>query len=130
MSEKLSKDEVGILIQAKKIMRAKGLDKDVDVSKICQTAGISRKTGYQWAERYVKSPEEPDGQISQKLRRLEAEHEALKKLYDDVQFENEGRKLAWEIHGVDEMLRSKKTLQAVGKAKSGSLSSHNRACNA
>ena len=65
-------------------MRAKGFDKDVDVSTICQTAGISRKTGYQWAERYVKSPEDPDGQLSQKLGRVEAEHEALKKLYDDV----------------------------------------------
>jgi len=117
MSEKLSKDEVGILIQAKKIMRAKDLDKDVDVSKICQTAGISRKTGYQWAERYVKSPEEPDGQISQKLRRLEAEHEALKKLYDEVRFENEGRKLAWDIHGVDEMLRSKKNTTGSQKSK-------------
>ncbi len=109
MSEKLSKEEVGILIRAKKIMRAKGFDKDVDVSTICQTAGISRKTGYQWAERYVKSPEDPDGQLSQKLGRVEAEHEALKKLYDDVCFENEGRKLAWDIHGVDEMLRLKKS---------------------
>lgn len=108
MSEKLSKEEVGILIRAKKIMRAKGVDKDVDVSTICQTAGISRKTGYQWAERYVNSPEDPDGQLSQKLCRVEAEHEALKKLYDDVCFENEGRKLAWDIHGVDEMLRLKK----------------------
>ncbi len=89
-------------------MRAKGFDKDVDVSTICQTAGISRKTGYQWAERYVNSPEDPDGQLSQKLCRVEAEHEALKKLYDDVCFENEGRKLAWDIHGVDEMLRLKK----------------------
>ncbi|MCP4628644.1 MAG: hypothetical protein GY850_34820 [bacterium] len=88
-------------------MRAKGVDKDVDVSTICQTAGISRKTGYQWAERYVKT-EEPAGQLSQKLDRVEAEHEALKKLYDDVCFENEGRKLAWDIHGVDEMLRLKK----------------------
>lgn len=89
-------------------MRAKGIDKAVDVSAICQTAGISRKTGYQWADRYVKSPEAPDNQLSQKLCRVEAEHEALKKLYDDVCFENEGRKLAWDIHGVDEMLRLKK----------------------
>ncbi len=111
-------------------MRAKGIDKAVDVSTICQTAGISRKTGYQWADRYVKSPEDSDGQVSQKLCRLEAEHEASKKLYDEVQFENEGRKLAWDIHGVDEMLRSKKTLRAVRKAKSGSLSSHTKACNA
>jgi hypothetical protein len=88
-------------------MRAKGVDKDVDVSTICQTAGISRKTGYQWAERYVKT-EDPDGQLSQKLGRVEAKHEALKKLYDDVRFENEGRKLAWDIHGVDELLRLKK----------------------
>jgi hypothetical protein len=117
MSEKLSKEEVGILIRAKKIMRAKGIDKDVDVSTICQTAGISRKTGYQWADRYVKSPEDSDGQLSQKLCRLEAEHEALKKLYDEVQFENEGRKLAWDIHGVDEMLRSKKNTTGSQKSK-------------
>ena len=97
-------------------MRAKGFDKDVDVSTICQTAGISRKTGYQWAERYVKT-EDPDGQLSQKLGRVEAEHEALKKLYDDVRFENEGRKLAWDIHGVDEMLRLKKSTTGSQKSR-------------
>jgi hypothetical protein len=75
-------------------MRAKGIDKAVDVSTICQTAGISRKTGYQWADRYVKSPEDSDDQI-----------------------ENEGRKLAWDIHGVDEMLRSKKNTTGSQKSK-------------
>jgi hypothetical protein len=33
-----------------------------------------------------------------------------KKLFDDVRFENEGRKLAWKIHKVDELLAEKKTL--------------------
>lgn len=98
-------------------MRAKGMDKDVDVSTICQTAGISRKTGYQWADRYVKSPEDSDGQLSQKFCQLEAEHEALKKLYDQVRFENEGRKLAWDIHGVDEMLRLKKNTTGSQKSR-------------
>jgi len=40
---------------------------------------------------------------------LREEHEKLKQLFDDVRFENEGRKLAWKIHKVDELLAEKKS---------------------
>jgi len=32
----------------------------------------------------------------------------LEKSYDDLRFENEGRKIAWRIHGVDEFIAGKK----------------------
>jgi predicted DNA-binding transcriptional regulator AlpA len=80
----------------------------VNVSGICEAAGISRKTGYEWAEKAietsVKRQKDPEGELD----RLKAEHEKLKTDFDQVSFENEGRKLAWEIHEVDKWVASKK----------------------
>ena len=106
MNENLSQEEVGILIRGKKILRAKGLPMDSDVKAICEAAGISRKTGYQWADK--SSAKHNDVDHSQELDRIKAEHAQLQKRYDDVRFENEGRKIAWRIHGVDELVASKK----------------------
>ena len=114
MTEKLSPEEVAILIRARKIANAKGVDKGADVKTICEAAGISRKTGYQWAEKLVKSPADGNGE---KLARLQAAHEKLEKQYEWVCFENEGRKLAWEIHSVDELLAAKKNTTARRKKK-------------
>lgn len=108
MADSLTPEEVAILIQARQIQREKGLDKDFDVTTVCQRAGVSRKTGYQWVKKHI-----PDtaGQkeLEEELARLRAEYEKLKKDYDWVDFENEGRKLAWEIHHVDELLAEKKS---------------------
>lgn len=112
MNKNLSQEEVGILIRGKKILRAKGLPMDADVKAICEVAGISRKTGYQWAgklESTTKQNEEEDS-LRQEIDCLKAEHAELQKRYDDVRFENEGRKIAWRIHGVDEFIAGKKTL--------------------
>ena len=107
MTERLSPQEAALLIRARQLLRAKGLAKDVDVKSICEAAGVSRKTGYQWA----KGLEFSDGQdsvLSEEMARLKAEHEDLKERYHRLEFENEGRKLAWEIHEVDELLAAKK----------------------
>jgi hypothetical protein len=109
MANKLQADEAAILIRGRKIINAKGLPRDVDVTSICDLAGISRKTGYQWADN-LDSGEEETEKLRQELERLKEEHEKLKQLFDDVRFENEGRKLAWKIHKVDELLAEKKTL--------------------
>ncbi len=55
MSQKLSPEEVAVVIKAKKILNARGLSPDTDVKTICQAAGISRKTGYQWANKPMQS---------------------------------------------------------------------------
>jgi len=102
----LSQEEVGILIRGKKILRAKGLPMDSDVKTICEAAGISRKTGYQWADK--SAAKHNDVGHSQELDCLKAEHAQLQKRYDDVRFDNEGRKIAWRIHGADELIASKK----------------------
>ncbi|MCP3678001.1 MAG: hypothetical protein GY721_10555 [Deltaproteobacteria bacterium] len=108
MEERLDRDEVAILIQGRKILKAKGLSKDVDVKRICEAAGVSRKTGYQWAGKLEERSDDEGSDLNDELKRLRAEHEELEKRYDDVRFENEGRKIAWRIHGVDELIAGKK----------------------
>lgn len=109
MNDELSPDEVAILIRGRKILKTKGLPKDTDVKRICEEAGISRKTGYQWANKLEQKNDSEVDEFKEQFDRLQAEHEGLKKRYDDVRFENEGRKLAWQIHGVDELLAQKKS---------------------
>jgi hypothetical protein len=41
MSKELSRDEVAALIRARKIIKARGLARDIDVKTICEVAGIS-----------------------------------------------------------------------------------------
>ncbi|MBS3780448.1 MAG: hypothetical protein KGY41_08640 [Desulfovermiculus sp.] len=109
MSESLTPEEVAIMIQARRIQKDKGLDKDFDVKGVCEAAGVSRKTGYQWAEKFASTTERDQRQeLEQRLAQLQAEHDQLKQDHDQVEFENRARKLAWEIHHVDELLASKK----------------------
>ena len=113
MSSKLTADEVAQVIHARKILKARGLCSDTDVKTICQTARISRKTGYQWANK--EGSDSQQHALGEELERLKAEHEDLKKRFDDVRFENDGRKIAWEIHEVDKLLAEKKSTMGKGK---------------
>jgi len=110
MNKDLSQDEVGILVRGKRILRAKGLPMDADVKSICEAAGISRKTGYQWAGKVESAAKQSEVEhtLRQEIECLKAEHAELEKRYDDLRFENEGRKIAWKIHGVDELIAGKK----------------------
>ena len=120
MSDQLSAEEVAILIRARKIINARGIAKDADVKTICQAGGISRKTGYQWAEKFATSARQDDlAKLQEELEQFQIKHRVLEKSYDDLRFENEGRKFAWEIHGVDELLAAKKTLRSAEKTKIG-----------
>ncbi len=109
MSQKLSPEEAAAVIRARKILKARGLSPDTDVKTICQAAGISRKTGYQRANKEIAASDSKEQALREQLEQLKAEHEDLKKRFDDVRFENEGRKIAWEIHEVDKMLAEKKS---------------------
>ena len=117
MSEKLTPEEVATVIKARKILKARGFSPDTDVKTICEAAGISRKTGYQRANKQTPASDPKQQRLREQLKRLQAEHEDLKKRFDDVRFENEGRKLAWEIHEVDKMLAEKKSTIKKGKRK-------------
>jgi predicted DNA-binding transcriptional regulator AlpA len=108
MPDRMTPEEVATLIRARKIAREKGLHPDADVSAICKAAGISRKTGYEWAEKFSEQSAAEKKLLSAELDRLKSEHDKLKREFADVSFENRGRKLAWEIHHVDEWLSSKK----------------------
>ena len=117
MSAKLNPEEVATLIKARKILNAQGLAPDTDVKTICQAAGISRKTGYQWANKLVESSDLKEQALREQLEQLRSQHEDLKKRLDDVSFENEGRKLAWEIHEIDKLLVEKKNTMNKTKKK-------------
>lgn len=116
MSKELTQNEVALLIRGKKILNAKGLPRNIDVSGICERADISRKTGYQWAEK-LEQDESREEQLQQELVQLRAAHEKLKRDFDDISFENEGRKLVWEIHRVDELLGKKGVATTKGRKK-------------
>jgi len=113
-TECLSPQEVALLIRARKVLKQKGLSKDADVKTICETAGVSRKTGYQWANRLKFSDDQTDCP-PEELSELKSEREQLKERCRRLEAENEGHRLAWEIHGVDELLASKKNI--IHKAK-------------
>lgn len=116
MSERLSPQEVALLIKARQILKEKGLGKDADVKGICEAAGVSRKTGYQWTKA-LQFAERQDNTLLEEMSRLKAENEDLKKRYHRLEIENEGHKLAWEIHGVDELLAAKKNTTHKGKKR-------------
>jgi hypothetical protein len=117
MREPLDPQEVALLIRARQILKAKGLAKNADVKSICEAAGISRKTGYQWAKGLDLSRADKDRVAAEELSRVKVQHEDLKARHRRLEIENEGRKLAWEIHGVDELLAAKKNTTRKGKKK-------------
>ncbi len=106
MPEELTPEEVALLIQAKKLLNKKGLPRNIDVSGICEHAGISRKTGYQWVDK-LEDQGKQKKEMQEEFAKLQEAHEQLKREFEDVSFENRGRKLAWEIHRVDELIEKK-----------------------
>ncbi len=115
MSTSLTPEEVAIAIRARRLLKEKGLSLDTNVKALCNEVGISRKTGYQWEKRLDQASQ--DEQLLKELANLKSDHEKLKQAYDDVCWENEGRKLAWEIHEVDAMITEKKSTMACRKKK-------------
>lgn len=118
MPENLTPEEVAIVIRSRQILKDKGLPANADVTTVCREAGISRKTGYQWANKFDALCGVQDDALCQELDRLKAEHAKLKEDYKDVCIENEGRKLGWEIHGVDNLLAKKNTIVSRKRTKS------------
>ena len=110
MPKKLTPEEVAIVIRSRQILKDKGLPASADVTRVCREAGISRKTGYQWANKFGDPSGVQAEALRQELDRLKAEQAKLKADYEDLCIENEGRKLAWEIHGVDDLLSQKNTM--------------------
>jgi hypothetical protein len=117
MKEQLKPQEVALLIRARQILKAKGLAKDADVKSICEAAGVSRKTGYRWADNLDFSQAEEDNVLGEELAGVKAQYEDLKARHRRLEIENEGHKLSWEIHGVDELLAAKKNTTRKDKKK-------------
>jgi transposase len=116
MTERLSPEEVALLIRARKLLKDKGLPNGADVKTICEIAGVSRKTGYKWANglKFAEGPADPQ---AQEVSLIKSEHEHLKARCLELEIENEGHRLAWKIHGVDELLAAKKNITRKAKKK-------------
>jgi len=102
--ENLTPEEVKTLMKASRIAREKGIKSGANVKEICEKAGISRKTGYQWLKDEEASKKKKDDEL-QKLVHLSVEHQKLLGKNNKLRFENEGMRLAIEIHGVDEVIK-------------------------
>ena len=112
MSIKLTKEELATIVNGRRILREKGLDPNMDVKTLCQEAGISRKTGYQWAnENIVSDLSEKNKCLESKLKSHEEKCAAVEKEADDLKFKLDCREAAWEIHGVDDWLSKKKSVK-------------------
>jgi hypothetical protein len=117
MPKKLSADDVAAVIRTHKILKAKGFDRSTDIKTLCEAAGISRKTGYQRAQKVMQCADFKRQPVDTEIEQLRAEYKDLKQQLDDVHFENEGRKIAWEIHEVDKLLAEKKSTTVKRKRK-------------
>lgn len=117
MPKQLSTDDVAAVIRTRKILKAKGFDRNTDIKTLCEAAGISRKTGYQRAQKVMQYADFKGQPVDTELEQLRAEYKDLKQQLDDVRFENEGRKVAWEIHEVDKLLAEKKSTTVKRKRK-------------
>lgn len=118
MEGKLSAEEVAILIHARRLLKDKGLASNTDIKTICKHARVSRKTGYQWEKQHFDPARQKEEEgLREELEALKTSHSRLEKEFDDVRFENEGRKIAWEIHEVDKYLADKKNTTNRAKRK-------------
>lgn len=116
MSEPLTSEQVAIIIRARRLLKEKGFAPDTDVKTLCRQVGVSRKTGYQWEKRLDGGFQQTPG-LREDFERLKAEHERLKQAFADMRWENQGRKIAWEIHDVDALLAEKKSTMAKAPKK-------------
>jgi len=104
--EDLTPEEVKLLIKASKIAKAKGITRGASVKEICDKAGISRKTGYQWVNEEDISVTKNEDAI-EKLSHLRIEQQKILNKYKESLIENEGLHLAIEIHGLEDVLKKK-----------------------
>ncbi len=86
------------MIRARQLEKKAGLNRGVDVKTLCEYAGVSRKTGYEWVKKTIGGSREKEKEARLNYDRLKTEHEKLTSDFEQVRFENEGRKIAWEIH--------------------------------
>lgn len=107
MTGNLTSEEVATVIRARQLEKKAGLERGVDVKTLCEYAGVSRKTGYEWVKKVFGGEGEKENELRLDYDRLKAEHETLTRDLEQLRFENEGRKIAWEIHRVDELLKKK-----------------------
>ncbi len=113
----MNAEDVAILIRARQIAKEKGIPVNADVKTICEHAEVSRKTGYQWVDKYGKCENGQVEELTAELQKVKAECQTFEKRCGDLRFAYKGLELACEIHGLDQLLKSKKSTAKNKKRK-------------
>lgn len=90
---KLAKSEIAAVIRCKEILGKIGCGSELNISKVCESAGISRKSAYKY-EKQHREDEQAEMVGGQEVERLEKEKELLEKRLKEVELENEGLRIA------------------------------------
>ena len=56
MNGQFTRKDIAVIICSRRILRREGLPRDANVRDVCREAGVSRKTGYQWASQLERQP--------------------------------------------------------------------------
>lgn len=94
-TKELDKSEIATVLRSKNILGKIGLGSDVNIHKICEKAGISRKTAYEYYNKLEEQERETKSPLS--LEALQKEVNELKARLNEVELENEGLRIAKRI---------------------------------
>ncbi len=94
-SSGLDKSEIAIVVRSKKLLCRLGLGRDLNIRKICEKLGISRKTAYDYYNKFGEK--EVVGESVSLSRELQEEVKVLKARLNEVELENKGLRIAKQI---------------------------------
>lgn len=95
MVKELDKSEIAIVLQSKNILSKIGFGSDLNISKICEKVGISRKTAYEYYNKLEAQEGAEESPLSSET--LQEEISELKVRLNEVELENEGLRIAKRI---------------------------------
>lgn len=95
MVKELDKSEIATVLQSKNILSKIGFGSDLNIRKICEKVGISRKTAYEYYNKLEEQKGTEDSQLSPET--LQEEINELKVRLNELELENEGLRIAKRI---------------------------------
>lgn len=112
MSEsQLDKIEVAAIVRSKKILSKIGMGSDLNIRKICDEIGISRKTAYEYDKKVNDNDLSVDTLGSRE--ELKEENSLLKERLKQVELENEGLRIVKKV--VDELKKRVRSMACAGR---------------
>ena len=90
---KVDKEEIATIIRCKEILKKIGHGRDLNIKRICEEIGISRKSAYGYDENQSKKAVDSK-QIGLSIKDIQQENQLLKQRLSAVELENEGLRIA------------------------------------